>query len=432
MYKKFCLFIIILLSLNCITSCGRRSQIRENMTNTDDTSTLDSNNNFYEDMTNNDLKELFNSNTVMESSCTTVVNTPYYYVLMDAGVAGGQAFNKLTNSFEYICKDSFCDHEACLFSWRWTQEQFCVYKDRIYMLASTEAYGGIDPTLRFCLYSADLLFHNWELEYEFPVSVESEYETYIGEEGDVGSDTQFICSVDDMAIYDNAVYCIDYYLDTDKNISPTIYKLDLKSKQYSIFLDNTYANSLELYDNILSWKNEDGLRVYYDLETGCFDENCIHSSADIFLPEDYFINGKLIGKNFGYVTVDHTTTMFTDDPFFTYYQSQKNNFRDIPIRRGGEIFRLTTNDAGETIIDLFVKLETDGVPDLIYWFYTDGITMLVKYETYLAFPNAYNNENVGIDLPGIGSIGFGNMEYKFALIDLNTGDIIKDIAILDS
>ena len=83
-------------------------------------------------------------------------------------------------------------------------------------------------------------------------------------------------------------------------------------------------------------------------------------------------------------------------------------------------------------MELCLKMQTDGIPDLIYSFCIDGKTALVKYETYRDFENLFNTdseENSESDmtsgLPGFSTVTPYN--YKYALIDLETGTIIRNI-----
>lgn len=427
MKKRIGTALLILLLLTQFVSCNsRRIAIEEKQTSNEEISDFSSS--FYEGMSKEDYLNLYNS-MQMSYQTSSILNTPFYYIFTDGNIEGGQAFNKMTNSFESLCKNPFCDHSACIFSWQDNQftEEFIVHEDSIYILVS--AIPNIDDSTHYYLYSTDLLLQNLTLVYEFPFTVENQY---------VDGESVFVRGIQNLCFYDNSVYCQDYYIDSDDMVSPTIYKLDLDTKEYGIYLEDTYLQhgSLKLDTHVLTWKNLDGESIYYDVNENTYVTDVLEKLP---LPKDYSVNGQIMGKTFGYVTVDHTTEQYISDPFYEYYKTDYSDFsiqflgsRDVPLRRGGEIFRVEINEDDEVTMELCLKMQTDGIPDLIYSFCIDGKTALVKYETYRDFENLFNTdseENSESDmtsgLPGFSTVTPYN--YKYALIDLETGTIIRDI-----
>ena len=78
---------------------------------------------------------------------------------------------------------------------------------------------------------------------------------------------------------------------------------------------------------------------------------------------------------------------------------------------------------------MIASLTTDGKPDLIWGFYTDGKTLIVEYETYKDFQNEYNQE-LNLDDPTdqmfveMGAY-VSPPAKKYAIIDLTTGEVHK-------
>ena len=280
MKKIICITMLICLLLTHVSCTDRRNEIRDNQTtNSEKLNIGDDVLSFYEGMSEEDYVELYNSVQVTDKTSSSILNTPYYYIFTDGNVKGGQAFNKLTNSFENLCKDPFCDHTSCIFSegMNYFTEEFIVYGDRIYVLVS--AIPNSDSSKQYYLYSMDLLLQDLTLVYKFPITVEDQY---------VDGEATFIHGIQDLFFYDSAVYCYDFYVDADDMISPTIYKLDLNTKKYGIFLEGTYVQngSLRLHNQMLSWKNLDEEWVYYDLNSnsyvaGTFEKMKYHPSCII-------------------------------------------------------------------------------------------------------------------------------------------------------
>lgn len=430
--------LICLLLLQLVSCNSRREEIKNNQTNEAETSSvIESTPSFYEGMTTEDFLTLYDSNKITEKSHTPVINTPYYYIFTDGNTKGGQVFNKLTNSFEYLCKDPFCDHKECIFSWKnnYVAEEFVVHNNRIYVLVSSQA--EILDSTQYCLYSMDLLLHDLSLVYEFPVTVEDQYV-----EGENGLQTSFGRNIRNLCFYDDAIYCSDFYIDSDNMISPTVYKLDLNTKEYSSFLEDTYADitSLKLYNHTLSWENIDKERVYYDLKINSYVEEYTGMQENLQFPEEYTVISWVICGESGYVMIDHTTEKFTEDPHYEYFRSEYIDdpmltplgSRDYPLRSGGELYKVVKNEGGQVVLESCVKMETDGIPDIIHWFCTDGKTALVKYETYMDFRNPYNPDytvegDSSIIDSMLGKPSIAPANYQYALIDLETGMIIRDI-----
>lgn len=427
MKKALLITLAAALLVSSFASCtNRRDEIKENQTHETETSieTTDgsyADGSFYAGMSQDDFLSLYGEEQFTMKSYREVINTPYYYIFTTGFIPGGQVFNKLTNSMESMCKDPFCDHTDCIFSAEQKScEEYLVYKDRIYMLVSTQ---GVGP---YYLYSMDLLLQDLRLDFEFPGTLEGQ---------DASGQSGISRGIRECFFYEDAMYCSDIYLDADGIISPTLYKLDLKTKEYGILLEDTYVAvlSMKQYGHILSWLDLDQERVYYDLEAGTYTEDYTPSSFDVEFPEEYKVIKHLLGNGFGYVAVDHTTEMFADDPYYAYYASQKGDKMDKAVRCGGEIYRMEGLDTEDIRLTPIIKLETDGIPDVICWFTTDGETMLVKYETYKDFDNPYNTLQVSFDMlfMGLEVLYTGGPNAKYAIIDLDTGEVIKDIKALN-
>ena len=142
---------------------------------------------------------------------------------------------------------------------------------------------------------------------------------------------------------------------------------------------------------------------YYDLTTGEI------ITEESLLGED---KANLVWISTGqYLQIKHNTPAFENDPHYTYYNDKVENW--LVNYSGGEIwFRPDSNSE----LSLLVSMQTDGIPDAIYWVgATDGKTLVVSYKTYKDFENVYNDYN---------KLTSGD-SLRYAVIDLETGTVYK-------
>ena len=142
---------------------------------------------------------------------------------------------------------------------------------------------------------------------------------------------------------------------------------------------------------------------YYDLTTGEI------ITEESLLGED---KANLVWISTGqYLQIKHDTPAFENDPHYTYYNDKVENW--LVNYSGGEIwFRPDSNSE----LSLLVSMQTDGIPDAIYWVgATDGKTLVVSYKTYKDFENVYNDYN---------KLTSGD-SLRYAVIDLETGTVYK-------
>ena len=144
--------------------------------------------------------------------------------------------------------------------------------------------------------------------------------------------------------------------------------------------------------------------LYYDLNTGEV------ITQESIMPEE---TGTLKAwtQTGQYFVLKHNTSDYEDDPHYTYYNDKVENW--LVNYSGGEIwFRPDSNSE----LSLFVRMQTDGIPDAILSIVaTDGKTLVVTYKTYKDFENVYNDYNKLT----------GGDSWRFAVIDLETGVVYK-------
>ena len=432
-------FLTALLLMTALSSCqNRRADLAERVTR-DDSSTIDPARpvDAYAHMDEAELMAYYESTAHLYNStgaASAFVNTPYYYIIADANLYGYQAYSKLTGQKVYLCQDSYCRHDddACVFSGmgNHTIEEFAVHKDRIYYLMFFDDHNQF-----FKLYSTDLLFHDLRLEHEFEIMVDSQFEIVTNEEGDEQTKYLFQDSITNLCFYDNKVYYCSYTLTKNEKIIPTVYFLDLLTKENRIFMDDEQIRArLSLTGSILNWKNtewasEDEKDVYYDLETQTFVTAYVPpTQPKVKLAEGYEALGSyvIIGDSV-YTSLNHLTAPFSNDPFLEYYQFESpagwRDSRYIFLKGGGEIFSVKQDGSDGGVPELQFEMTTDGIPDIIYSMTTDGKTIFVKYETYLDFRNGYND--ITLDEDWYLGTQDTSKAYKYAIIDLTTGEIHK-------
>lgn len=417
------IFLLLFLSIIIIAfpSCGRRAHIQQGLDETE----VEQGRSFYEGMSATDMLAMFEKKVVTSASTAEwhVINTPYYYIITDSNIPGGYAYSKITNEMVNMCTNSFCDHRECIFSGQ--IYEYVVYAERIYYLYATNPYG-LDPTYKYCLFSTDLFFNDLRLDYEFPVSVESQY-TIVDTEYGKESIIEFVASIQDLCFYNDTLYYVDSALNADDDIIQTIYRMNLATKESSVLLEDVTAVSLSLDGEVLIWKDDNANTVYYDITSDEYVENYIQPINTVTLSPEYKLASQVVCGEYSFVTVDHTTPMFKNDPYYSYY-SDFSSFgltaRDLFKRVGADIYRIKNDGADDGVPEKFVTLTTDGIPDVIYWYFTDGKTMIVCYETYLDFENAYN-----ININASGDDWTNSLtevyHYKYAIVDLESKTIYK-------
>ena len=437
MKKLITLLLSALLLALPLTACrDRRGALKEHMTDQTEQIPVDTPVQVYKNMTQGQLEAEYQSDRVLYAPTVldSIVDIPCYYIFKSSSQPGGLAYSKLTNTFITLCRDPFCKHEdpwSCIFSGEGANyiSEIHVFGDRVYFLV--ERLVGHNHV--GYLYSTDYLLNDLKLEYEFPVMVESQYEAI---ETDYGiqyeySHNSFMCNV---IFYGDLVFYNDFTLDQNETIIPTVYTVDLsrgQEAQPTVWKKDLYAQSCKLYGDVLGWLNEDNEWVYYDLVADKYLPDYVKPDYNVTLAEGYKRGIQLVCEEYAYVTVQHTTTMFQNDPHFQYYTTayEMNGARPLFQRQGGDIYRVKTDKSDGGVPELIASLTTDGYPDLLYEFYTDGKTLIVKYETYKDFQNEYNQEIViegEMDewLVEMGAYVSPNA-FKYAIIDLTTGEIHK-------
>lgn len=432
MKKSFLYGLLIAASLlTCMTACtDRRGEIAEKLTQEAENGESALNGNFYASMTSEDMLNLYETHTVLEAPAVgmVLVNTPYYYIMPLANMPGGYAYSKISGEFVTLCTDPYCNHSSCIFSTSTNNyiSEYGVHDGRIYYLVVYPS-AEIDPTDTYRLYSTDLLFHDLRMEYEFPVSIESIYETEV--EGNITNiETEFVATIQNLCFYGDYVYYTDFMLNDERKIVETIYQLNLQTKELSVMSADIVAKELKLDGHVLSWIDGKRDTKYYDLNQNQYVVSSPTVIPTITLAPEYaFMSGvRVVCEEYSYVTVNHTTEMFKDDPYFSYYNEPSGmglTTRDLFKRQGGQIYRVRTDGRDNGVPELIITLSTDGIPDVIYWYYTDGRTMIVCYETYKDFQNEYNTDSE--ETRDWLDIVTNKNYYKYAIVDLETGEVYK-------
>lgn len=437
MKKLIIIILAALLLVLSLTACqNRRGALKEHMSDQTEQIPVDTPVQVYKNMNQEQLEADYQSDRVLYAPTVLdgIVDIPCYYIFKSSSQPGGLAYSKLTNTFTTLCRDPFCKHEdtwSCIFSEEGANyiSEIQVYGDRVYFLV--ERLVGHNHV--GYLYSTDYLLNNLKQEYEFPVMVESQYEAI---ENDHGiqyeySHNSFMCNV---IFYGELVFYNDFTLDQNETIIPTIYTVDIskgEDAQPTVWKENLYAQSCKLYGDVLGWQNEDNEWVYYDLATNKYLPDYTRPDYNVTLADGYKRGIQLVCEEYAYVTIQHTTTMFQNDPHFKYYTTayEMSGARPLFQRQGGDIYRVKTDGSDGSIPELIASLTTDGKPDLIWGFYTDGKTLIVEYETYKDFQNEYNQE-LNLDNPTdqmfveMGAY-VSPPAKKYAIIDLTTGEVHK-------
>ena len=431
MKKSFCLCGLLIAAslLTCMTACtDRRGEIAEKLTQEAESGENLLNGDFYAGMTSEDMLSLFESNSVLEAPTVggSLVNTPYYYILPLANIPGGHAYSKISGDFVTLCSDPYCNHNSCIFTITQTSfiSEYGVHDGRIYYLVVYPS-AEIDPTDKYCLYSTDLLFHDLRMDYEFPVSIESQYD--VEEEGNITHiDTDFAATIQNICFYGDYLYYTDFMLNDNRKIVESIYQLNLSTKELSVMSKDIVAKELKLNGDVLSWIDGKRETRHYDLKTNQYLDDVPTVIPTITLAPEYKMGVRVICEEYSYVTVNHTTEMFQDDPYYSYYVQTTGmglTTRDLFKQQGGQIYRVRTDGSDNGVPELIITLSTDGIPDVIYWYYTDGRTMIVCYETYKDFKNDYNTD--GQETGDWFDIVTNKNYYKYAIVDMETGEVYK-------
>lgn len=427
-------FASILLILSFVGCQDRRGDILEKMTDQTDAIPNETPVQVYRNMTQEKLEADYQSNRVIYAPTAegAIFDTPCYYILNKTNYPGGLAYSKLTNSFVTLCRDPFCKHEdnlTCIFSSDTQIGQINIYNERVYYLIFRE----VEHNTVGYLYSTDFLMNDLRQDYVFPVMVESQYEiieTQMGVQYEY-THKSYMC---DLCFYGDTVYYCDFALTDGERIIPTIYTLNFHEGTEAtprLWKTNLFASSCYLDGNTLYWQNEAGEWTFYDLKNERYLTDYQRPSQDIQPAEGYKRGVQLVCEDYSYLTIDHTTEMFKNDPHYKYYTTiyEKSGARPLFQRLGGDIYRVKTDGSDGGVPELIATMTTDGYPDLLYEFYTDGKTLIVKYETYRDFQNEYNQEIViegEMDewLVEMGAYVSPNA-FKYAIIDLTTGEIHK-------
>ena len=432
MKKSFLYGLLIATSLLIhLTACtDRRDEIAEKLTQDAGNSESIINGDFYAGMTSEDMLSLFESNSVLEapSSGMNLVNTPYYYIMPLANKPGGYAYSKISGEFVTLCTDPYCNHSSCIFSTSTNNyiSEYGVHDGRIYYLVVYPS-AELDPTDTYQLYSTDFLLRDLRMDYEFPVSIDSKYEVNV--EGDFSQvETDFVATIQNLCFYGDYLYYTDFMLNDERKIVETIYQLNLQTKELSVMSADIVAKELKLDGHVLSWIDGKRDTKYYDLNQNQYVVSSPTVIPTITLAPEYaFMSGVRGGcEEYSYVTVNHTTEMFRDDPYFSYYNEPSGmglTTRDLFKRQGGQIYRVRTDGRDNGVPELIITLSTDGIPDVIYWYYTDGRTMIVCYETYKDFQNEYNTDSE--ETRDWFDVVSDKNYYKYAIVDMETGEVYK-------
>ena len=383
----------------------------------------------YAGMSKDDLLALYQQMPERATySSDRAINTPYYYILDPSSHrSGGRAYSKLTGKYVTLCKEFACRHDDCMFSGG-IVECFII-GDRIYLAIK----NGFDEWFR--LYSFNYMFDDAELIYELSYADDpysfGVYDGKIYMAGNVLSDSIHVrCSLFvldpvqktyDFALGEDFIFwacgigvsdgCIYYTA-----IDGALWKYDFKNDTHTCLLDASLLNPEEgdVRFHALNVEGPNHIRVvrqsvqvftyfYYDLTTGEI------VTEESLLGED---KANLVWISTGqYLQIKHDTPAFENDPHYTYYNDKVENW--LVNYSGGEIwFRPDSNSE----LSLLVRMQTDGIPDAIYWVgATDGKTLVVSYKTYKDFENVYNDYN---------KLTSGD-SLHYAVIDLETGTVYK-------
>ena len=424
-----CSLLVAASLLTCMTGCtSRRGEIAEKLTQEAENGESALNGNFYASMTSEDMLTLYETHSVLEAPTVgiSLVNTPYYYIMPLVNMPGGYAYSKISGDFVTMCTDPYCNHSDCIFTTTQGHSiyEYGVHNGRIYYLVVYPS-AEIDPTDTYRLYSTDLLFHDLRMDYEFPVSIESQYE--VTTEGNTAIiDSDFLATIQNLCFYGDYLYYTDYMLNDNRKIVETIYQLNLQTKELSVMSKDIVASELKLRGDVLSWIDGKKEPKYYDLKLNRYLDSVPVVIPTITLAPEYMSMARVVCEEYSYVTVNHTTEMFRDDPYFSYYAQTTGmglTMRDLFKQQGGQIYRVRTDGSDNGVPELLVTLSTDGIPDVVYWFYPDGKTMIVCYETYKDFKNDYNTDvqETGDWLDIVTNKNY----YKYAIVDLETGEVYK-------
>ena len=380
----------------------------------------------YAGMSKDDLLALYQQTLERAAySSDQVINTPYYYIC--SFERGGRAYSKLTGQSVTLCKEFACRHDDCVFS---GDIHGCVIiGDRIYLAIK----NGFDEWFR--LYSFNYMFDDAELIYEFSYADDpysfGVYEGKIYMASKVLSDSTHVRN--SLFVLDPVQKTYDYALGEDfifwacgigvsdgciyyTAIDGALWKYDFKNDTHTCLLDASLLNPEEgdVRFHALNVEGPNHIRVvrqsvqvftyfYYDLTTGEIITEESLLGAD---------KANLVWISTGqYLQIKHDTPAFENDPHYTYYNDKVENW--LVNYSGGEIwFRPDSNSE----LSLLVRMQTDGIPDAIYWVgATDGKTLVVSYKTYKDFENVYNDYN---------KLTSGD-SLRYAVIDLETGTVYK-------
>ena len=381
----------------------------------------------YAGMSKDDLLALYQHTPERATySSDQIINTPYYYIRTQYN-PGGRAYSKLTGNYVTLCKELACRHDDCVFSGQ--PEECVIIGDRIY-LAIRDYFNEW-----FRLYSFNYMLDDAELIYEWNYADEpysfGVYEGKIYMASKVLSDSTHVRN--SLFVLDPIQKTYDYALGEDfifgvcgigvsdgciyyTAIDGALWKYDFKNGTHTCLLDASLLNPEEgdVRFHALNVEGPNHIRVvrqsvqvftyfYYDLTTGEI------ITEESLLGED---KANLVWTSTAqYLLIKHNTPAYEDDPHYTYYNDKVENW--LVNYSGGEIwFRPDSNSE----LSLLVSMQTDGIPDAIYWVgATDGKTLVVSYKTYKDFENVYNDYN---------KLTSGD-SLRYAVIDLETGTVYK-------
>ena len=462
MKKSIAIVLAVLSILTVLASCNRRDQYRDSVgaetgeesisqsadaqttrpndteqgtedgttpANPDNSPSPEGKGNPYTGMSKDDLLALYQQTpeSIMLSS-DMVINTPYYYLFCRENYGtGGKAYSKLTGKVITLCKEIGCQHDDhCVYSGN--IEECVVIEDRIYL--------GIQNnfTKLFRLYSFNLLLDDAKLIYEWGSNEAPGDFSAIGEK--IYMVGQALTS-DGTVKYPLFVFDIDQksytpVMDDDSNVQTgngiwagyfyysaadgSLWQYEIATAKQKCLLEASLLNSengdVRFFaygfagNNRLSVMRQGILEtplLYYDLTSG-----------EVITEESMIGDDKahLIWTEAGqFMQILHNTPAYENDPHYTYYNDKVENW--LVNYSGGEIwFRPDSNSE----LSLFVRMQTDGIPDAILSIVaTDGKTLVVSYKTYKDFENVYNDYNKLT----------GGDSWHFAVIDLETGVVYK-------
>jgi hypothetical protein len=437
------ILMVVLAGVIFLSACNRRDLYKEpettgdtdvvtNEIQTDDFTPNTDTGSPYQNMSEEELEALFfETPNRAQLSTDHAFNTPYYFILSTSTFGtGGQAYSKLTGNMITLCKDLTCSHKGddpCLY--KGLIQECVVVGNRIYILVNN--FRG-----EYLLYSVNLQLDDTKLVYKW-------------------SDTE---NIDNLCSYNGKIYMTGYVMENGLNIMLSMFIFDPLKKTYTTAVETDFMfQAGSIIDGVLYYTNQDGSLWQYDIETtvheclleasllnrengdvrfivsetaestylrivrqGVVKDSLLYYDLNTgkTFPEEQLmegINGKIsVWTEAGqYFLLRHDVASYQNDPHYDYYNAQ---LRDGTVNfSGGEIwFRQNAEDE----LFLFTVMRTDGIPDAIrYIASTDGKTMLVGYNTYKDFPNAYNVSE---------TIAGTNRDMRYALIDLETGTIYRN------